>query len=422
MKRQGTFVLIAMILAMLVNLAPAPQAVSALSASVVISQVYGGGGNSGSTYTHDFVELFNRGASSVSLAGWSIQYASATGTGNFGANDTSLTELPNVTLLPGQYYLIQEAPGAGGTTALPTPDIIDATPINMSGTAGKVALVNSAASLGCNGGSATCSSEQLALIIDLVGWGTANFYETAPAAVTTNATAVIRNQNGCMETDNNSADFSVNNPIPRNTATQVNICSSGTPVLNEFSANTTNPDVEYIEIYGLPNTDYSAYAVLQIESDTGASLGRVDTITAMGTTDANGLFSQDLAADTLENGSISLLLVKNNTAVVGNDVDVDNDGVIDTIFWSAIADEVGVNDGGSGDANYAATVLSANYDGFSSTPGGASRFPDGYDTGAATDWVRNDFDLAGIVGFTGTPVEGEAFNTPGEPNQLRPGR
>ena len=40
---------------------------------LVISQVYGGGGNSGATYTHDFVEIFNPTASSVSLAGMSIQ-------------------------------------------------------------------------------------------------------------------------------------------------------------------------------------------------------------------------------------------------------------------------------------------------------------------------------------------------------------
>ena len=72
------------------------QSAQAVSPDVVISQVYGGGGNSGATYTHDFIELFNRGTSSVSLAGWSVQYASATGTGNFGANSGQLSELPSV--------------------------------------------------------------------------------------------------------------------------------------------------------------------------------------------------------------------------------------------------------------------------------------------------------------------------------------
>ena len=48
--------------------------------SVVISEVYGGGGNAGATYTNDFIELYNRTANAISLAGWSVQYASATGT------------------------------------------------------------------------------------------------------------------------------------------------------------------------------------------------------------------------------------------------------------------------------------------------------------------------------------------------------
>ncbi len=40
-----------------------PNIVQAVSANLVISQVYGGGGNTGAQYTHDFVELFNRGSS-----------------------------------------------------------------------------------------------------------------------------------------------------------------------------------------------------------------------------------------------------------------------------------------------------------------------------------------------------------------------
>ena len=39
------------------------------SASLVISQVYGGGGNSGSKYKNDFIEIFNRGTTAVSLSG-----------------------------------------------------------------------------------------------------------------------------------------------------------------------------------------------------------------------------------------------------------------------------------------------------------------------------------------------------------------
>ena len=49
----------------------------AVSPNVVISQVYGGGGNTGALFQNDYVELFNRSLSTVSLDGMSIQYASA---------------------------------------------------------------------------------------------------------------------------------------------------------------------------------------------------------------------------------------------------------------------------------------------------------------------------------------------------------
>jgi predicted extracellular nuclease len=195
---------------------------------VVISQVYGGGGNSGATYKNDFVELFNRGPAAASLAGMSIQYTSATGTGLLGASSTLITELPSVTLQPGQYFLIQEAQGSGGTVDLPTPDYVDATPINMSGTGGKVALVNSATGLGCNGGSTPCSGGQLALILDLVGWDGANFYETAAGPATSNTTALLRAGGGCTDVDNNSTDFMAAAPSPRNTASLLNSCGGPT--------------------------------------------------------------------------------------------------------------------------------------------------------------------------------------------------
>src|SRR5688572_15544816 len=114
---------------------PSPAAVSP---DVVISQIYGGGGNTGAPFTHDYIELYNRGPVPVSLEGWSVQYASATGTGNFGFNNQQLTELSG-TIAPGGYLLIQEASGLNGV-GLPAADLIDPTPINMSATSGKVAL------------------------------------------------------------------------------------------------------------------------------------------------------------------------------------------------------------------------------------------------------------------------------------------
>ena len=82
------------------------------SANLVISQVYGGGGNSGSIYKNDFIEIFNRGTTTVSVGGWSVQYASATG------SSWSVTALSGHGSA-GAHYLVAESRGTGGTTAFP---------------------------------------------------------------------------------------------------------------------------------------------------------------------------------------------------------------------------------------------------------------------------------------------------------------
>jgi predicted extracellular nuclease len=100
-----------LLLALLATLAVASPATAAVpngpSPDLVISEVYGGGGNAGSDYAADYVELFNRGTATASLAGKSLQYASATGTGAFG----SVTTLSG-DVAPGQYVLVQASGGA----------------------------------------------------------------------------------------------------------------------------------------------------------------------------------------------------------------------------------------------------------------------------------------------------------------------
>jgi VCBS repeat-containing protein len=199
--------------------------VEAVSTSVVISQVYGGGGNTGAQYQNDFVELFNRGNSTVSLSGWSVGYASATGTGNFATTPISGS------IAPGQYYLVKLGPNSAVGAPLPTADTTGSTGINMSGTAGKV-VVATTTTLACNGSSTPCSAAQLAQIVDLVGYGNANFFEGAPAPTLSNTTAALRDNAGCGDTDNNSADFSAiapdpvspGAPNPRNTASATHPC------------------------------------------------------------------------------------------------------------------------------------------------------------------------------------------------------
>jgi predicted extracellular nuclease len=183
-----------------------PAPVKASANGIVISQIYGGGGNAGSTFKNDFIEIFNADGATVNLNGWSVQYASATGT------TWQVTAL-NGSLAPGQYFLIQESQGVGGTTNLPAPNATGN--IAMSATVGKVALVSSTVALsgGCPVGGA---------IVDFVGYGTGTggatcFEGTAAAPTLTNTTADFRRNNGLQDTDSNSADFVTGAPNPRNT-------------------------------------------------------------------------------------------------------------------------------------------------------------------------------------------------------------
>jgi 5'-nucleotidase len=181
----------------------APASANPDGTDLVISEVYGGGGNSGATYTHDFIELYNPTDAPISVDNWSVQYRSATGT------------TPTVTTLCGEvpaggHYLVQEAPGAGGTTPLPAPDAFgDAA---MSGSNGVVLLVDSATPVTAQGNLAGSD-----LVVDAVGYGTTpTTFETVNTGVAlTNTTAAGRDAAG-TDNDHNANDFSEAAPVPQN--------------------------------------------------------------------------------------------------------------------------------------------------------------------------------------------------------------
>ncbi|MFN3330575.1 MAG: lamin tail domain-containing protein, partial [Pyrinomonadaceae bacterium] len=212
-----------------------------VSQNIVISQIYGGGGVSASSpYSHDFVELFNRGSQPVNLSGWSVQYASATGT------NWLVTPLPNVTLQPGQYFLIQYASNNSGGASLPSPDYV-APPVtvgsntfvpNLSSTTGKLALVNSINQLPAS----SCPSDSS--IVDFVGYGSsASCFEGSRTPNLSATVAAIRNGGGCVDTDSNASDFTIASPNPRNTSSPVNPCNLASTLQagGSVSPTTTTP-------------------------------------------------------------------------------------------------------------------------------------------------------------------------------------
>jgi len=182
-----------------------------MNAQIVINEVYGGGGNNGATLKNDFVELINSGTTVATLNGATLQYASAAGTFN------QYHPLPDITLAPGQTYLIQEAAGTSGTVDL-SPDFIAPIPTNfgsgtnsapgfaMAGTNLKIVLANNAVQV---------TSPTDSNVLDFVGVGSANQYEgSGPAPVMTNTTSTSRT-NG-VDTNNNAADFTNGTPTPQN--------------------------------------------------------------------------------------------------------------------------------------------------------------------------------------------------------------
>src|SRR5579871_4109057 len=151
--------------------------------NVVISQVYGAGGNSGAVLNADYIELFNPTGNTLTLNNYSVQYASATGT-----TISTVTILPaTITLAPGHYYLIAATTGSNGAALPVTPDV-SGTNIAFAATAGKIALVSSTTKLSsvCSGTAPTSDPT----LVDFVAYGTGtncSYESAAPAPSTTTA-------------------------------------------------------------------------------------------------------------------------------------------------------------------------------------------------------------------------------------------
>jgi hypothetical protein len=207
---------------------------SASTSSVVISQVYAGGGNTGAAYANDFVELFNRGSSAVDVGSWTLQYASAA--------STSWQTIPlSGSIQPGHYYLVQLASSGAVGSALPTADAAGTTNIALS--AGKLALVQGATALTCGATAGSCASASG--LDDFVGYGSASDYEGGGgAAALTSSTAAFRAVGGCTDTDSNQADFSTGAPAPRNSASAAATCGVQPPPSSGGTTKDASVDVD----------------------------------------------------------------------------------------------------------------------------------------------------------------------------------
>lgn len=188
----------------------------AASSTVVISQLYTAGGNSGAVYNADYVELFNLSSAPVNLTGWALQYFAAGATATSTPVISPLTG--NITLQPGQRYLIQATPGSTGASL---PSTADQTSSNlaMGAAAGRIYVTSSTAALSNASG---CPANY----VDFVGYGTtANCYEGTKAAPAPSTSLALFRSNACVDKDQNGTEFVTAAPAPRNSTSALTSCS-----------------------------------------------------------------------------------------------------------------------------------------------------------------------------------------------------
>ncbi len=278
--------------------APVAASLPAGAGPIVISQVYGGGGNSGATLKNDFIELYNAGTVDVDLSGWSVQYAATTGV------SWQVTPLSG-TIPAGHYFLIQEAAGTGGTVSL-SPDLTaPGAGIAMAAGAGKVALLTTTTALGGSAagtgtlGGATCpNNASVASIIDFVGYGSGTTcFEgaTGPTGTVSATNAAFRKANGAQDTQNNSADFTVAVAAPRNSGTApVNTpVATIAPASPSTDIGTTTPFTVTVTLNNQPLTITS-----KIWSSSSTSVATIDPTTGEALALASGTTTITVTAQT----------------------------------------------------------------------------------------------------------------------------
>ncbi|GED83928.1 lamin tail domain-containing protein [Streptomyces sp. 6-11-2] len=281
------------------------------SADAVISEVYGGGGNSGATLINDFIELANAGSGSLDLSDYSVQYLS----GNPGPTTKWQATRLTGTLAGNGRYLIQEAAGTGGTAALPTPDATGN--INMSGTTGTVALVKGTDLLTCVTAE-DCAADPR--IKDLVGFGTAVVREgSGPAAGASNTASVARKT--LVDTDDNAADFAAGAPTPENSGGQGG-GSGGDPTPTPTPTQTAPADAISAKIHDIQGTNRrSPLSTKNVKDVTGIVTGVRTTSTS---STSKGFWMQDPNPDNDPRTSEGIFVYtsSNPTVKVGDSVTV----------------------------------------------------------------------------------------------------
>jgi predicted extracellular nuclease len=182
----------------------APASANTSGTGLVISEVYGAGGNSGALRNADYVELYNPTDGAISVADDYIHYRSASG----GSGGTPF-RLSGSVPAHGHYLIQMGAAGVNGT-ALPTPDAGPAG-FSMAAAGGQVFLLSQSTPITTTG-----DMKGVAGVVDMVGADTATSFETAPTDDPASTTKSLNRSATGTDSDNNQADFSLLDPTPEN--------------------------------------------------------------------------------------------------------------------------------------------------------------------------------------------------------------
>ncbi|WP_328897095.1 endonuclease/exonuclease/phosphatase family protein [Streptomyces sp. NBC_00236] len=313
-------VLLAGAVAVTLSATALPAAFAAPSSTAVISEVYGGGGNSGATLTRDFVELANSGSAAYDLSGFSVQYLPGAPSAG------SLWQVSALTgsVAPGGRYLVAQAAGTGGTVALPAPDATGT--VAMSAASGTIALVSGTTPLTCKT-AADCAADTR--IVDLVGYGSAVVREGSGPATGASATASVARAASLSDTDDNAADLAAAPPTPVNAAG----LTSGGGTDPGDPGNPTEPGT--VRVHDIQGTTRVS------PLDGKAVTGVPGIVTAVRTTGSKGFWIQDAAPDADPRTGEGVFVYTGSTApavAVGDSVLVS--GTVDEYYPSATTQSI----------------------------------------------------------------------------------
>ena len=185
-----------------------PASANPAGTGLVISEVYGAGGNVGAVYNADFVELFNPTSAAISVTGDYVHYRA--GTGGSGGSPFALTG----SVPAGGHYLIQMSTAGTTGAPLPTPDAVATPAFNLAAAGGQVYLLSSSTPVTTNGNQAGVAG-----IVDMVGATAATSFETAATSAPASATSSLNRGATGADSDSNAADFSLAAPSPQNAGT-----------------------------------------------------------------------------------------------------------------------------------------------------------------------------------------------------------